>query len=183
MGTIVVIVVVVLVFLLLGLTTEFVTGVWRRIQLYGGSGVGVGLLIVAILFMGLLIVSSGTDTPDSALEQREAEEGAAGEAQRDPQPEPEPEPEPEPVELEFSGIGPQASEQFDLSAGLVRFELTHQGESNFSAYLLDETGEEDLIVSEIGPVEVSQAVQVPEDGTYLLNVNSADGAWTIRVLQ
>jgi hypothetical protein len=181
MGTIVVIVVVVLVFLLLGLTTEFVTGVWRRIQLYGGAGVGVVLLIGAILFMGLLIVSSGTDTPDSALEQREAEEGAAGEAQRDPQPEPEPEP--EPVELEFSGIGPQATEQFDLSAGLARFELTHQGESNFSVYLLDETGEEDLIVSEIGPVEVSQALQVPEDGTYLVNVNSADGAWTIRVLQ
>lgn len=96
MGTIVVIVVVVLVFLLLGLTTEFVTGGWRRIPRYVGLVVVGVLLLVAVLFMGILIGSSGTDTPDSALEEREAEEGAAGEEQRDPQPEPEPTPEPEP---------------------------------------------------------------------------------------
>ncbi len=105
-------------------------------------------MIGAILFMGLLIVSSGTDTPDSALEQREAEEGAAVEAQRDPQPEPEPEPEPEPVGLEFSGTGPQATEQFDLSAGLARFEKTHQGESNFIVNLLDDEGGRGRFVAE-----------------------------------
>lgn len=177
MGTIVVIAVVVLVFLLLGLTTEFVTGGWRRIPRYVGLGVVGVLVLVAVLFVGVMIGSSGTDTPDSALEEREAEGGAAGEAQRDPQPEPEPE------TLEFSGTGPQATEQFDLSAGLARFELVHQGESNFIVYLLDEAGEEDLILSEIGPVDASQALQVPEGGTYLVNVESADGSWTIRVQQ
>ncbi len=40
MEALVVIVVVVLAFLLLGLTTEFVPGVWRRIQLYGGRAWG-----------------------------------------------------------------------------------------------------------------------------------------------
>ena len=50
-------------------------------------------LLVAVQFMGILIGKSGTDTPDSALEEREAQEDAAGEAQRDSQPEPEPDPE------------------------------------------------------------------------------------------
>jgi hypothetical protein len=126
-------------------------------------------------------VSSGTDTPDSALEQREAEEGAAGEAQRDPQPEPEPEPAAAP--LEFSGSGEQATESFQLSAGLARFEATHQGESNFWVDLLDEEGNQlDMVVNDVGPVDASKAIQVPEDGTYLLNVE-ADGTWTIRVQQ
>ncbi len=61
MGTIVVIVVVVLVFLLLGLTTEFVTGGWRRIPRYMGFGVVGVLLLVAVLFVGVMIGSSGTD--------------------------------------------------------------------------------------------------------------------------
>ena len=116
---------------------------------------------------------------DSALEEREAEEGAAGGAQRDPQPEPEPA-----APLEFSGAGPQASEQFDLSADLARFEMTHQGQSSFIVTLLDDEGAEvgSSLMNEIGPIDSSQAVQIPEDRTYLLNVD-ADGAWTIRVQQ
>ena len=139
-------------------------------------------MLVAVLFMGILIGSSGTDTADSALEEREAEEGAAGEEHRDPQPEPEPEP--EPVSLDFSGTGPQATEPFDLSTGLARFEMIHQGESNFIVVLLDDEGAEvgSSLTNEIGPIDSSQAVQIPEDGTYLLNVD-ADGAWTIRVQQ
>jgi hypothetical protein len=92
---------------------------------------------------------------------------------------------PEPAApLEFSGTGPQATEQFDLSAGLARFEMTHQGESNFIVTLLDDEGAEvgSSLMNEIGPIDSSQAVQIPEDGTYLLNVD-ADGAWTIRVQQ
>jgi hypothetical protein len=152
-----------------------------RWLLIGGIGCGAVVLLILTLFVGVMIGSSGTDTPDSALEEREAAEGAAGEAQRDSQPEPEPEPEPE--TLEFSGTGAQATEQFDLSAGLARFEATHQGESNFWIDLLDVEGNQlDTVVNDIGPVDASQAIQVPEDGTYLLNVE-ADGSWTIRVQQ
>jgi hypothetical protein len=42
-----------------------------RVLLYGGLGVVGVLLLVAVLFMGMLLGrGSGTDTPDSALEQR-----------------------------------------------------------------------------------------------------------------
>jgi hypothetical protein len=48
---------------------------------------GLALLGVA-LFVGVLIGSSGTDTPDSVLEQRESKEDAAGTPQEEPTPEP-----------------------------------------------------------------------------------------------
>jgi hypothetical protein len=64
------------------------------------------------------------------------------------------------------------------------FEMVHQGESNFIFELLDDEGAEvgSSLMNEIGQYDASQAVQIPEDGTYLLNVD-ADGAWTIRVQQ
>jgi uncharacterized protein with GYD domain len=61
--------------------------------------------------------------------------------------------------------------------------MAHQGESNFIVELLDDEGVEvSTLMNEIGQYDASQAVQIPEDGTYLLNVD-ADGAWTIRVQQ
>jgi hypothetical protein len=140
------------------------------------------LLLILALFAGVMIGSSGTDTSDSGLEQRQAEEGAAGEAQRDPQPEPEPEPA---APLEFSGTGPQATEQFDLSAGLARFEMTYDGERYFIVELLDDEGNEIgmSLANTTGSYDGSQAVQIPEDGTYLLNVDTLEGNWTIRVQQ
>ena len=68
-------------------------------------------------------------------------------------------------------------------AELARFEMVHQGESNFIVDLLDDEGAEvGYLINEIGQYDASQAVQIPEDGTYLLNVE-ADGSWTIRVQQ
>ena len=146
----------------------------RRGLLFGGLGVVGVLLLVLTLFVGIVIGGSGVDDSDSALEQREGREDAP--------PKPEPEPPAEPIE--FSGTGPQATEEFDLSAGLARFEMTHQGESNFIVELLDDEGAQvgSSLMNEIGLIDSSQAVQIPEDGSYLLNVD-ADGAWTIRVEQ
>ncbi len=61
----------------------------RRVLLFGGLCVVGLLLLVAVLFMGMLL-GRGMDTPDSALEEREAREDAAGDAQEEPAPEPEP---------------------------------------------------------------------------------------------
>ena len=155
----------------------------RRVLLFGGLGAVGILLLVSALLVSIVIGGSGVDESDSALEQREAREDAAGDPQQQPAPEPQPEPQPEAIE--FSGTGPQATEPFELSAGLARFEMTHQGEGNFVVELLDDEGAEvgPSLMNEIGPLDSSsQVVQIPQDGTYLLNVD-ADGAWTIRVLQ
>ncbi len=87
----------------------------RRVLLYGGLGVVGVLLLVAVLFMRMLLGRGVEDTPDSALEEREAREDAAGatrensEPNTEPNPEPTTEPEPAPGELEFSGTQTKAS--------------------------------------------------------------------------
>jgi len=88
-----------------------------------------------------------------------------------------------PTEYSFSGAGNQATSTFQLYAGLVRFENTYQGDSNFIAKLLDEHGEQVAVVANsIGPGDTSKAVQVESSGPYLLNV-TASGEWTIKLTQ
>lgn len=61
--------------------------------------------------------------------------------------------------------------------------MTHSGDANFIVDLLDENGASVTmmgLVNEIGPFEGSKAVQVPEDGVYVLAVQ-ANGLWTIEI--
>ncbi|MFB8776853.1 hypothetical protein [Streptomyces broussonetiae] len=86
----------------------------------------------------------------------------------------------EPVTL--TGIGQQATERIEVSSGSYRFTLTHNGERYFSAWLVDEAGNElDLLTSEIGPANESKIVGV-ESGTYFINIDG-DGQWTITIEQ
>lgn len=83
----------------------------------------------------------------------------------------------------FSGNSKTATDFFHLPAGLHRFTMRHQGDGNFIVDLLNEHGASVSpmgLVNEIGPFEGSQAIPVPEDGIYLLQVE-ANGPWTIQV--
>jgi hypothetical protein len=83
----------------------------------------------------------------------------------------------------FSGDSAQATQLFELSGGLHRVEMTHQGNANFIVDLLDENGASVVpmgLVNEIGPFEGSRAMTVPDDGIYLFWVE-ANGPWTIKV--
>ncbi len=83
----------------------------------------------------------------------------------------------------FSGNSAQATQLFELSGGLHRVEMTHEGDSNFIVDLLDENGASAVpmgLVNEIGPFEGSRAMTVPGDGIYLFSVQ-ANGPWTITV--
>ncbi|MEJ7842708.1 MAG: hypothetical protein WKF95_13150 [Rubrobacter sp.] len=83
----------------------------------------------------------------------------------------------------FSGNSAQATQLFELSGGLHRVELTHQGDANFIVDLLDDNGASVVpmgLVNEIGPFDGSRAMTVPGDGTYLFSVQ-ANGPWTITV--
>ncbi len=80
----------------------------------------------------------------------------------------------------FEGNGQQASPKFELPAGLVTFQMTHDGQSNFIAHLLDDQGQMvDSLANIIGPYNGSKALGVSA-GTYLMDIN-ADGNWTITV--
>jgi hypothetical protein len=83
----------------------------------------------------------------------------------------------------FSGSSQEATELFQLPAGLTTFQMEHQGDANFIVDLLDEEGNSVSmmgLVNEIGPFNGSTAERVPEDGVYMLSVQ-ANGPWTITI--
>jgi hypothetical protein len=87
--------------------------------------------------------------------------------------------------LEFSGTGPQVTERFGLSAGLTRFEISCDGGRYCVVKLLDEEGRQvgEALANTMGSYHGTQAMHVPKDGTYLLNVDAPGGRWTVRVRQ
>ena len=86
-----------------------------------------------------------------------------------------------PVPKTLKGKGQQASEVFYLDKGLARFEMTHDGDSNFAVWLLDDEGDKvELLVNEIGEFDGSKAVSIRNSGIYLLDI-SADGNWEISI--
>jgi hypothetical protein len=83
----------------------------------------------------------------------------------------------------FYGNSAKATQLFELSGGLHRVEMTHQGDANFIVDLLDENGASVVpmgLVNEIGPFDGSRAMTVPDDGIYLFWVE-ANGPWTLKV--
>ena len=85
--------------------------------------------------------------------------------------------------VSFIGTGQQVPPLFELSPGLARFEMEHDGERNFAIWLLDCNGEMvDLLVNEIGPFDGSKATGIEDRGIYCLDI-SADGNWRINISQ
>ena len=76
-----------------------------------------------------------------------------------------------------------ATEFFELTRGVRRFEMSHRGDRNFIVWLLDKNGAKvpgGLVANEQGPFEGSRAIQVPKDDIYLLQVE-ANGPWVVQV--
>ena len=80
---------------------------------------------------------------------------------------------------DFTGRGQKASRKFTLDTGLYRFQMKHDGKSNFAVILLDSEGDTvELLVNTIGKFDGSKAVGIKRKGTYLLDI-SADGRWSV----
>lgn len=85
--------------------------------------------------------------------------------------------------VSLTGTGDTAAQVLDLQAGSARFNMTHDGDSNFIVWLYDEAGTaEALLANEIGQYDASTVENIPSDGFYFLDI-VADGAWTIEVSQ
>ncbi|NOU78415.1 hypothetical protein GC101_05925 [Paenibacillus sp. LMG 31459] len=95
---------------------------------------------------------------------------------------------PEPVAapddiIHLKGKSDQATDFFNLMSGIAIVEATDAGDSNFVIYLYDETGNsKEMLVNEIGPYKGKSLVVIPEDGKYMLNVES-DGSWKADITQ
>lgn len=77
--------------------------------------------------------------------------------------------------------GDTASSPLQLEEGLARFEMTHDGDSNFAIWLYSAEGQRiALLANEIGQYEGSTTENIPQDGIYVMDI-VADGSWTIEV--
>lgn len=85
------------------------------------------------------------------------------------------------IPVSLSGRGERVTQFIKLNKGLKRFELTHDGTSNFVVWLLDEHGQMvDLLANEIGSFDGSTATSIGRSGLYLLDI-SADGRWSVDI--
>jgi hypothetical protein len=85
--------------------------------------------------------------------------------------------------IKLQGKGRQASEKFTLQQGLAVINTTHQGKSNYIAYLVNSEGEEvQSLFNHIGKYDATRGFEITKPGEYLLNVQ-ADGNWTFNIQQ
>lgn len=97
-------------------------------------------------------------------------------------PTPKPKKAPDGESYAFDGSGATATNTFTTDGGLVTFDLSHNGDSNFAVWLLNGNGEkEELLVNTIGSWDGKVVMYLPA-GTYLLDVE-ADGSWDADVSQ
>lgn len=84
-----------------------------------------------------------------------------------------------------SGIGQkdrskkEDTDKFYLSKGLARFDMTHDGNSNFAVWLMDDKDNRiDLIANDIGNFQGFKVIRIKSSGKYYLNIFT-DGNWNI----
>lgn len=84
--------------------------------------------------------------------------------------------------ITFTGKGDDVPQFIYIKKkGLVRFNMSHDGESNFIIWLMDGNGKYvDLLVNEIGSFSGSKALKIRKKGVYLLDI-TADGNWSVSV--
>jgi hypothetical protein len=89
---------------------------------------------------------------------------------------------PEPQSESFSGSTDTATEFIFIQQDIFKISATHQGSSNFIAWLVDSNGEEiELLFNVIGSYEGSHYIAV-DAGTYAFNVD-AGGEWSLTIEQ
>jgi len=104
-----------------------------------------------------------------------------------PTPEPTPTPTPTPVpaqdgdSYDFSGSGNDVTDRFETKGGLVVFDFEHDGDSNFQIQAVNNGGDEEFLVNEIGTYDGEVALYLPA-GEWRLDV-TADGDWSADVTQ
>ena len=141
------------------------------------------LAMAGMMLIGLFFQCGSPETPEPPGLVTPSGEEAAPTATALPKPTPTEIPVEEPTILEFSGHGNEATQLFQLEAGLLRCDYTHQGDSNFIVTLLDSSGETiAFLANEIGTAEVSSAHSVRDPGDYLMDI-MADGDWMMVLTQ
>ena len=131
---------------------------------------------IALIVVGALVVlgifgSSGDDNePTSKPVQTEVKTETQAQA-----------PAKEPIEL--SGIGKDIAGPIELRPGLLLIAYSHNGTSNFIAWLKDAQGNNvGLLANDLGSSQGRKALQIRKPGQYIIDIQ-ADGNWGINLSQ
>jgi hypothetical protein len=81
----------------------------------------------------------------------------------------------------LSGSGNDVTDSFDTQGGLAVFDFEHDGNSNFQVWAVNNAGDKELLVNDIGTYDGEVALYLPSD-TWRLEVK-ADGQWNSAVTQ
>ncbi len=82
---------------------------------------------------------------------------------------------------EFTGVGPQTTALFGLTAGTAKFELKYDGTTLFTVWLLDAQGNlSGLLAEKVGAYDGTAQLNIPADGSYRLRV-VGNGQWSIKI--
>ena len=140
-------------------------------------------IVAAVIFAGCVEEETPVPTPSPTATPLPKTTPTPEVPTATPTPEPTATPEPTPEPIALSGTGQEATSKFSLEKGLSIFRMTHDGDSNFGVWLLDDEGDKvELLVNEIGEFDGSKAVGIKKQGDYILDI-SADGRWTITIEQ
>jgi len=89
--------------------------------------------------------------------------------------------------LTFSGVGPEVTKAFCLAKGTYRTTATYTTDSgsNFIVHLFNRTDIEDVVFNELesaaGTYHYETAMESETTGDHFLEIEAADGAWTITI--
>lgn len=147
--------------------------------------IAVVAIVAAVIFAGCVEEETPVSTPSPTATPLPKTTPTPEAPTATPTPEPTsiPTPTPIPEPITLSGTGQEATSKFSLETGLSIFRMTHDGDSNFGVWLLDDEGDKiELLVNEIGEFDGSKAVGIKKQGDYILDI-SADGRWAITIEQ
>lgn len=175
----------------------------NKVKLFAISGIGIVFLVIGIMIanwggkpsttprvtvtiaplptaapMPVPSPQSPLDFFDSDFPLIESSTQTPGQPTRTPKPL-----EPTPVPIELKGTGQQATQRFNLQAGLAVFKMKHEGTRGFIVKVLDTNGNGIAWpANTIGTYDGSTAEAIRQSGTYLLDI-TASGAWTVTIEQ
>jgi hypothetical protein len=81
----------------------------------------------------------------------------------------------------FTGYRSEAAGPLHLSAGAATFHMSHTGGGLFAVWLYGLDGRRvDLLANQVGPFDGSKTVTIPEDGDFVLDINTND-VWSVTI--
>lgn len=134
------------------------------------SGISLRLLVVTIAISCAALAASRANEPDPSTTPHDTPYTSSSESATE-------------HAIHLNGSARQATQKFELQAGLAVIQVRNEGKSNFVVGLVDAQGEQIAnLFNEIDEFSGRRAFNIAKSGTYLLDVD-ATGPWSLTIEQ